>query len=109
VINHIDLKALVASDLAPQIDRLVRKADANGDGCVSSSEFSEFLADVLERVQREIAPPPVQPAREQAAPHLPAQPGDVASAASLASVLPSQTTATAQAAFQRLATTRDEK
>jgi hypothetical protein len=51
VLNNINVAALLKSELAPQVDRLVKRADTNGDGHLSKTEFSEFLADVVRKLE----------------------------------------------------------
>jgi len=51
VLNNLNITALLKSELAPHVDRLVKRADSNGDGHLSKSEFSEFLADVVRKLE----------------------------------------------------------
>lgn len=77
MINNMNLGASIASELAPRIDRLVKQADGNRDGCISTSEFSTFLADVLHKLDATAtAAPPAPPAAS--APPAPVPPAPVA-------------------------------
>jgi hypothetical protein len=51
VLNNLNVTALLKSELAPHVDRIVARADANRDGHLSKSEFSEFLADVVRKLE----------------------------------------------------------
>jgi hypothetical protein len=51
VLNNLNVTALLKSEFAPLVDRVVKRADANGDGHLSKSEFSEFLADVVRKLE----------------------------------------------------------
>ena len=51
MLNNLNVTALLKSELAPHVDRLVKRADSNGDGHLSRSEFSEFLADVVRKLE----------------------------------------------------------
>jgi len=51
VLNNLNVTALLKSELAPHVDRLVKRADTNGDGHLSKSEFSVFLADVVRKLE----------------------------------------------------------
>ena len=51
MLNNLNVTALLKSELAPQVDRLVKRADSNADGHLSKTEFSEFLADVVRKLE----------------------------------------------------------
>ena len=51
MLNNLNITALLKSELAPHVDRLATRADSNGDGHLSKSEFSEFLADVVRKLE----------------------------------------------------------
>ena len=51
MLNNLNITALLKSELAPHVDRLAKRADSNGDGHLSRSEFSEFLADVVRKLE----------------------------------------------------------
>ena len=51
MLNNLNITGLLKSELAPHVDRLVKRADSNGDGHLSKSEFSEFLADVVRKLE----------------------------------------------------------
>lgn len=47
-INVINSLKTTGDDLAPLVEQLAKRADADGDGKVSSSEFSNFLGQLIE-------------------------------------------------------------
>ena len=49
--NNLNITALLKSEFAPQVDRLAKRIDTNGDGHLSKSEFSQFLADVVRKLE----------------------------------------------------------
>ena len=51
MLNNLNVTALLKSELAPHVDRLVKRADTNSDGHLSKSEFSVFLADVVRKLE----------------------------------------------------------
>ena len=51
MLNNLNVTALLKSELAPHVDRLVKRADSNGDGHLSKSEFAEFLAGVVRKLE----------------------------------------------------------
>jgi hypothetical protein len=51
VLNNLNVTALLKSEFASHVDRLAKRVDTNGDGHLSKSEFSEFLADVVRRLE----------------------------------------------------------
>ena len=51
MLNNLNVTALLKSEFAPHVDRLAKRVDANGDGHLSKSEFSEFLADVVRKLE----------------------------------------------------------
>jgi hypothetical protein len=51
VLNNLNVTALLKSEFAPHVDRLAKRVDTNGDGHLSKSEFSEFLADVVRKLE----------------------------------------------------------
>jgi hypothetical protein len=55
VLNNLNVTALLKSEFAPHVDRLAKRVDTNGDGHLSKSEFSEFLADVVRKLELEDA------------------------------------------------------
>jgi hypothetical protein len=65
VITNVNLQALISSELAPQIDRFVKRADSNSDGRVSTDEVSQFLSELLRKLEH--TGEPAAPASESPA------------------------------------------
>jgi hypothetical protein len=83
VIHNVHAGAAIASEPASAIDRLARETGASREGCIATSEFSVFLAEVLHKldaVAATAAPPaaasvPAAPSASTpppAGPHTPA-------------------------------------
>jgi hypothetical protein len=51
VLTNLNVTALLKSELTTHVDRLVKRADSNGDGHLSRTEFSEFLEDVVRQLE----------------------------------------------------------
>lgn len=51
MLNNLNVTALLKSEIAPAVDRQVKRADTNRDGHLSTSEFSQFLADVVRKLE----------------------------------------------------------
>jgi hypothetical protein len=51
VLNNVNLGAIISAEIRPRVERLVRQADANNDGHLTTSEFSRFLADVVRKLE----------------------------------------------------------
>ncbi len=56
-----------AGDLQPLVDQLAKRADTNRDGQVSNTEFSQFLATLMESLEAG-APPKVETSAPAEAP-----------------------------------------
>jgi hypothetical protein len=50
VIHNVHAGAAIASEPASAIDRLARETGASREGCIATSEFSVFLAEVLHKL-----------------------------------------------------------
>ncbi|MEO7191684.1 MAG: hypothetical protein ABI051_11580 [Vicinamibacterales bacterium] len=69
MINTFNLDKASASALAPLVEQIAKRADANKDGNVSTSEFAQFLTDLLTRttaatsrtVERDVPAKPLGP------------------------------------------------
>ena len=51
MLNNLNVTALLKSEFASHVDRLAKRVDTNGDGHLSKTEFSEFLADVVRKLE----------------------------------------------------------
>ena len=51
MLNNLNVTALLKSEFASHVDRLAKRVDSNGDGHLSKTEFSEFLADVVRKLE----------------------------------------------------------
>lgn len=49
-VNTLTSTTTAASDLAPLVKQLAKRADLNKDGQVSTTEFSQFLTGLLESI-----------------------------------------------------------